>query len=200
MPKTIKKGCYLCDLTTVSIQLLPHVETAEESHGFHYLTSLVSEGVDNASKGMLSIFVVGNKGDHEKCLPVYACIVKVNIYTGNKFSAIAAKLFTTLLWFVHAAAIGDALILSAKSGIELLTLDKVILHSCGNSWVASHDLASIYDGSYDPSFSIRLCCKDLRFINELAAQLDVPIEMGLWLSRFLEEQAMSMAKMGQSYP
>jgi len=70
VPKTIKKGCYLCDLTTVSIQLLPHIETAEESHGFHYRTSLVSEGVDNASKGMLSIFVVGNKGDHEKCLPV----------------------------------------------------------------------------------------------------------------------------------
>jgi 3-hydroxyisobutyrate dehydrogenase-like beta-hydroxyacid dehydrogenase len=44
--------------------------------------------------------------------------------------------------------------------------------------VASHDLASIYDGSYDPSFSIRLCCKDLRLINELAAQLNVPIEMG----------------------
>jgi 3-hydroxyisobutyrate dehydrogenase len=66
--------------------------------------------------------------------------------------------------------------------------------------VASHDLASIYDGSYDPSFSIRLCCKDLRFNNELAAQLDVPIEMGLWLSRFPEEQAMSTAKMSQIYP
>jgi len=109
---------------------------------------------------------------------VYACIAKEIIYTGNHFTAIAAKLLTNSLWFVHAAAIGEALILGAKSGIDLLTLEKVILHSCGNSWVASHDLASIYDGSYDPSFSIRLCCKDLRLINELAAQLNVPIEMG----------------------
>jgi 3-hydroxyisobutyrate dehydrogenase len=83
-----------------------------------------------------------------------------------------------LLWFIHAAAIGEALILGAKSGIDLPTLEKVILNSCGNSWVASHDIASIYDGSYDPSFSIKLCCKDLRLINELAAQLNVPIEMG----------------------
>ena len=149
---------------------------------------------------MLSIFVGGNKEDHEQCLPVYACSAKENIYTGNHFSAITAKLFTNLLWFVHAAVIGEAFNLGAKSGIKLLTLEKVVLNSCANSWVASRDLSLIHDGSYDPSFSIRLCCKDLRFINELAAQLDVPIEMGLWLSRFLEEQAMSMAKMGQSYP
>jgi 3-hydroxyisobutyrate dehydrogenase-like beta-hydroxyacid dehydrogenase len=176
--KTIKKGCYLCDLTTVSIQLIPQLEAAEKSLGFHYLTSPVSEGVDNARQGKLSIFVGGDKENYEHCLPVYACIAKEVIYTGSHFSAIAAKLLTNLLWFIHAAAIGEALILGAKSGIDLPTLEKVILNSCGNSWVASHDIPSIYDGSYDPSFSIRLCCKDLRLINELAAQLNVPIEMG----------------------
>jgi len=70
--KTIKKDCCLCDLTTVSIQLIPQLEAAEESHGFHYLTSPVSEGVDNARKGMLSILLVATRKTMKnvcQCMP-----------------------------------------------------------------------------------------------------------------------------------
>lgn len=176
--KTIQKGTFLCDLTTVSIQVIPQLETAETNLGFHYLASPVSEGVDNAKLGKLSIFVGGKKADYESCLPIYQIIAKEIIYTGDHFSAIAAKLLTNLLWFINAAAIGEALILGAKSGIDLLTLQRVILNSCGNSWVASHDIPSIYNGSYDPSFTTELCCKDLRLIYELATKLNMPLEIG----------------------
>ena len=175
---TIQKDTFLIDLTTVSIQIIPQLEAAEIQHSFHYLTSPVSEGVDNAKIGKLSIFVGGKKEDYENCLPVYRSIAKEIIYTGDHFSAIAAKLLTNLLWFINAAAIGEALILGAKSGIDLPTLQRVILNSSGNSWVASHDIPSIYNGSYDPSFTTKLCCKDLRLIYELATQLNIPLEIG----------------------
>jgi 3-hydroxyisobutyrate dehydrogenase len=54
----------------------------------------------------------------------------------------------------------------------------VVLNSCGTSWVAEHDIPSIYDGSFDPTFTTRLCCKDLGLISELAASMKVPIEFG----------------------
>ena len=150
--------------------------------GFHYLTSPVSEGVDNAKQGKLSIFVGGDKEDYEHCLPVYASIAKVVIYTGSHFSAIAAKLLTNLLWFIHAAAIGEALILGAKSGLDLPTLERVILNSCGNSWVASQDLASIYDESYDPSFTAPAFRKDDTPLNRkpggLMEQSNAPLQRG----------------------
>jgi 3-hydroxyisobutyrate dehydrogenase len=175
---TIRKESFLVDLTTISIQIIAKLEAAEIRHGFHYLTSSVSEGVDNAKLGKLSIFVGGKKEDYENCLPLYRSIAKTTICTGNHFSAIAAKLLTNLLWFVNAAAIGEALILGVKSGIDLPTLQHVILNSCGNSWVASHDIPSIYNGNYDPSFTTKLCCKDLRLIYELATKLNVPLEIG----------------------
>ncbi|MBD2414545.1 hypothetical protein FACHB389_33410 [Nostoc calcicola FACHB-389] len=174
----IKKGTFLIDLTTISIQLIPQLEAAETEYGFHYLASPVSEGVDNAKIGKISIFVGGRQEDYQQCLPLYLTIGKEIIYTGDHLSAIAAKLLTNLLWFINAAAIGEALILGAKSGIDLLTLQKVILNSCGSSWVASHDMASIYNGSYDPSFTTKLCCKDLHLIYELAKHFNVPIEIG----------------------
>ncbi|NJO15525.1 MAG: NAD(P)-dependent oxidoreductase [Thioploca sp.] len=175
---SIQVNTFLIDLTTVSISLIPKLEASEEKYQFHYLTSPVSEGVKNAKLGQLSIFVGGKEEDYIQCLPLYKVIAKEIIYTGSHFSAIAAKLLTNLLWFINAVAIGEALVIGAKSGIDLPTLQKVIINSCGNSWVAEHDIPSIYNGDYDPSFTIQLCCKDLRLISELAANLNVPIEMG----------------------
>jgi 3-hydroxyisobutyrate dehydrogenase-like beta-hydroxyacid dehydrogenase len=175
---TIEPGTYLIDLTTVSVALIPRLVEAARGHGVHYLTSPVSQGVDNARLGRLSLFVGGDRADYENCLSIYQTLGTVIIYTGDHFSAMAAKLLTNLLWYLNAAAIGEALVLGAKSGIELPVLQQVVLNSCGTSWVADHDIPSIYDGSFDPTFTTKLCTKDLRLISELATKLNVPIELG----------------------
>lgn len=171
-------GTTLIDLTTVSVSLVPRLVEAQRTHGIRYLTAPVSQGVDNAALGRLSIFVGGDPADHERCLPLLRTIATVVVHTGDHVSAMAAKLLTNLLWYVNAAAIGEALVLGARAGIDLPTLQHVVLNSCGTSWVAEHDIPSIYDGSFDPTFTTRLCTKDLRLIGELAASLDVPIEVG----------------------
>jgi 3-hydroxyisobutyrate dehydrogenase-like beta-hydroxyacid dehydrogenase len=174
----IRPGTYLIDLTTVSISLIPRLVEAQQEHGVRYLTSPVSQGVDNAHLGKLSVYVGGERADYEACLPIFQTIGSVIIYTGDHASAMAAKLLTNLLWYINAAAIGEALVLGAKSGIELPVLQEVILNSCGTSWVADHDIPSIYAGTFDPTFTTRLCTKDLRLISELATTLNVPVELG----------------------
>ena len=42
-----------------------------------------------------------------------------------------------------------------------------------DSFVLRHDVASIFAGHYDPSFSIALCLKDLDLIEELMAETGV---------------------------
>jgi 3-hydroxyisobutyrate dehydrogenase len=175
---TIRPGTTLVDLTTVSVSLVPRLIAAQETQGIRYLAAPVSQGVDNARLGRLSVFVGGDRADYERCLPIFDLMGTVIIHTGDHLSAIAAKLLTNLLWYINAAAIGEALVIGAKSGIDLATLQQVVLNSCGTSWVAEHDIPSIYDGSFDTTFTTRLCCKDLRLISELATQLNVPIELG----------------------
>jgi 3-hydroxyisobutyrate dehydrogenase len=174
----VQPGSYLIDLTTVSISLIPRLAAAQKTHDLHYLTSPVSQGVDNAHLGQLSVYVGGERADYEDCLPIFNTIGSVIIYTGDHASAMAAKLLTNLLWYINAAAIGEALVLGAKSGIELPVLQQVILNSCGTSWVADHDIPSIYDGTFDTTFTTKLCTKDLRLISELATTLNVPVELG----------------------
>ena len=175
---TIRPGSYLVDLTTVSVSLIPRLIEAQQTQGIRYLASPVSQGVDNAVLGKLSVFVGGDPADYQHCLPLLNTIATTVIHTGDQFSAMAAKLLTNLLWYINAAAIGEALVLGAKAGIELPVLQQVVLNSCGTSWVAEHDIPAIFDGSFDPTFSTRLCCKDLRLISELATGLNVPIELG----------------------
>jgi 3-hydroxyisobutyrate dehydrogenase len=176
--ETIKPGTFLIDMTTVSVSIIPKMIEAAAKHKVQYLASPVSQGVDNAKIGQLSLFVGGDKADYERFLPMYNTIGNVIIYTGSQFTAVSAKLLTNLLWYINAVAIGEAMVLGAKSGIELRTLQKVILNSCGTSWVADHDIPSIFNGTFDETFTTKLCVKDLRLIYELATKLNVPIELG----------------------
>lgn len=176
--EAIQPGTYLIDLTTVSVSLIPRLVEAQDTYGIHYLACPVSQGVDNAAIGQLSVFVGGERAVYEKCSPLLDSIANVVIHTGDQASAMAAKLLTNLLWYINAAAIGEALVLGAKSGIDLPVLQQVVLNSCGTSWVATHDIPSIYNGTFDPTFTTRLCTKDLGLIAELATTLNVPIELG----------------------
>jgi 3-hydroxyisobutyrate dehydrogenase-like beta-hydroxyacid dehydrogenase len=91
------------------------------------------------------------------------------------------------LWFVGAATIGEALMLGAKAGIPLNDVWEAIKSSAGNSWVAEHDVPSIFAGHYDPSFSLALCCKDLTLINDLALSEGYRLPMASHVLALFEE-------------
>jgi 3-hydroxyisobutyrate dehydrogenase len=80
--------------------------------------------------------------------------------------------------------------LGAKAGIPLNTVWEAIKSSAGNSWVAEHDVPSIFAGHYDPSFSLALCCKDLGLINDIAKSQGYDLPMG-GMAQSLFQQAMA---------
>ena len=90
-----------------------------------------------------------------------------------------------------AATIGEALMLGAKADIPLPTVWEAIKSSAGNSWVAEHDVPSVFAGHYDPSFSLALCCKDLGLINRIARAQGYELPMGSYVQS-LFEKAMSV--------
>jgi 3-hydroxyisobutyrate dehydrogenase len=78
------------------------------------------------------------------------------------------KLVTNQIWFINAAAIGEALVLGKKAGVKLTVLWDALKNSAGDIFVARHDVPSIFAGHYDPSFTLDLCCKDLGLIAALS--------------------------------
>jgi hypothetical protein len=174
----MKPGACLIDTTTSSVELARRVSTYAAGRGVDYLEAPVTNAIDGAREGRLGIFAAGSEAAFNAHKAVFDVIGDQVFHVGAHGNGATIKLITNLLWFVHAAAIGEGLMLGAKAGIPLDIVANAIRASAGASWAADHDIPSIFAGHYDPSFSLDLCCKDLRLVHEIAAEKGVDLVMG----------------------
>lgn len=174
----LQSGATWIDMSTSSRQLFRRLAGEVQARGGHALDAPVTGAVDGAQRGGLTIFVGGDASVLDRQRPVLQAMGQTIFHAGPLGAGLVAKLLTNLLWFIHAAALGEGLVLGARAGIDLPVLWEIIKSSAGNSWVAEHDTPSVFRGDYDPSFTLDLCCKDLGLIHDLGAELDVPLELG----------------------
>ena len=173
-----KPGACIIDTSTSAVELVQELVALAQNKGLGFLEAPVTNAVDMAALGRLSIFVGGEQTLFEQHKTLFEVIGEKIFHVGTPGNGATIKLLTNLLWFVSAAAIGEGLMLGAKAGIPLHTVWEAIKSSAGNSWVAEHDVPSIFAGHYDPSFSLALCCKDLGLINQIAKNQGYELPMG----------------------
>jgi 3-hydroxyisobutyrate dehydrogenase len=182
-------GSTIIDTSTSAVGLVKELTQLTHARGVDFLEAPVTNAVDFAALGKLSIFVGGKLACFDRHKPLFEVIGEKIFFVGEPGNGATIKLLTNLLWFVSAATIGESLMLGAKAGIPLETVWEAIKSSAGNSWVAQHDVPSIFAGHYDPSFSLALCVKDLTLIHEVAQSQGYELKMG-GLAKSLFEEAM----------
>jgi 3-hydroxyisobutyrate dehydrogenase-like beta-hydroxyacid dehydrogenase len=183
----LRAGQVVIDTSTSSVPLARELDAKAQARGAHYLESPITNAVDGAASGRLSIFIAGQREVYEASLPIYKTLGTKLFFVGAAGNAATVKLLTNLLWFVSAATIGEALMLGAKAGVDLNTVWEAIKASAGDSWVVQHDVPSIFAGHYDPSFSLALCCKDLQLVNEIAREQGYELTMGRFAQQVFEQ-------------
>ena len=183
----MKSGTTIIDTSTSSVELAQELTKLLEQKNVGFLEAPVTNAVDFAALGKLSIFVAGKQSDFDRHKPIFEVLGEKIFYVGKPGNGATIKLLTNLLWFTHAAVIGEALMLGAKADIPLEIVAQAIQSSAGNSWVAQHDIPSIFAGHYDPSFSLALCCKDLDLVNQIARSQGFDLTMGQFVQKLFEE-------------
>lgn len=173
-----KTGATLIDTSTSSVELAVEIDSASRKKSIHYLEAPLTNAVDGARLGTLAFFIAGDKLVFEKNLPIFNTLGTDFFYVGKPGNGATTKLITNLLWFVNAAAISEGLMIGSKAEIPLETVWDALKSSAGDSWVARHDVPSIFAGHYDPSFSLGLCCKDLTLVSEIAKNQGFELKMG----------------------
>lgn len=173
--KGLQTGSLWIDLTTNRNELLFRL-AAEASAGVKIVDSPVTGAVDGARNGKLTLFAGGDQASFDRAAPVLAHLGTV-IHCGALGTGNVVKLVTNQLWFIAAAAIGEGFATGIANGVDLGTLWHAIRNSVGDSFVARHDAPSIFAGHYDPSFSLDLCLKDLRLIQELNRNVRAALPM-----------------------
>lgn len=174
----MQPGSVWVDLTTNDKDLLHQLEQQATARGVAILEAPVTGAVDGARLGRLTFFVGGDTAVFERVQPLFEVMGKP-IACGPIGSGNVVKLITNQVWFVNAAAIGESLVLARKSGIDLEVMWDALKSSVGDTWVVRHDVPSIFAGHYDPSFSLDLCCKDLRLLKQLGEETGTQLDMTL---------------------
>ena len=177
----------LIDTTTSSVELAIKIEKESKHRKLRFIEAPVTNAIDGAERGELAFFIGGEQECFLEHKPIFEVLGTDFFFTGKPGNGATTKLITNLLWFINAAAIGEGLMIGAKADIPLETVAGAIRTSAGNSWVAEHDISSIFAGHYDPSFSLDLCCKDLRLVHEIADAQGLSLTLGSVARSMFEE-------------
>ena len=151
------------DLTTSDPTLMRSLAAEFEAAGGAAVDAPVTGSIDSAIRGDMILFVGGSDAAIERMQPVLDAIGEVR-RVGRYGNGYVAKLVNNQLWFVHAAAIGEAMVAAKVAGLEPDVWWAAMKGGAAESFVMQHDVPSIFAGHYDPSFRQALCLKDLRLI------------------------------------
>ena len=137
----------------------------------------VSGGCHRAATGNISIFVGAEREDFERALPVLTTMGRRILHVGALGSASILKVVTNYLASVHLVALGEALMVARRSGMDLNTAYEAIRISSGNSFVHETESQVILNGSYNINFTMDLVVKDMSLFQQLADHQDTPLEL-----------------------
>src|SRR5580698_3705294 len=186
----LRRGSTWIEMSTNDFAEIETLAERAQALGIATLACPVTGGVHRAEAGDITVLVGGAQpvfAVHEPALRAMGGRV---ILLGGIEQAAVTKVVTNMLAFIHLIAVGEALMLCAKGGVDLRAAYEAIAASSGNSFVHETESQVILNGSYDIGFTMDLACKDAGFALEFARRFGVPLRLAAVMEQtFIEGRA-----------
>jgi 2-hydroxy-3-oxopropionate reductase len=170
-----RPGLVLLDMSTISPLVSQKIGAALGEKSVRMLDAPVSGGEKGATDGALSIMVGGDKAVFDKVLPIFQAMGKTITHLGPLGAGGFTKLANQIIVAVNLTALGEALTLAKKAGLDReLTLTALAGGLAGSKCLDQKKPNYLAD-TYNPGFKIDLHYKDLGLIMESARALGVPL-------------------------
>jgi 3-hydroxyisobutyrate dehydrogenase len=163
------------DMSTISPSVTRSISARLKQKGVQMLDAPVSGSLPGAISGTLSIMVGGEVEVFQRCLPILQTMGRQVTHCGGNGMGQVTKLANQIIALGNMAALGEGLVFAAKAGGDPEALLKAFTAGAANSWMVENLGAKVFDGDFAPGFMINLAQKDLRLIQEAAAELEVPL-------------------------
>ena len=141
------------------------------------LEAPITGGQHTAESGNISILVAGSKKSFNRAFPILGSVGHQILHCGKIGNASTLKVVTNYLASINLLAIGEALMVCKKYGLDLKTAYNGIKISSGNSFVHETESQVILNGSYDVGFTMDLVCKDVGLFNKLTKKFQIPAKI-----------------------
>jgi 3-hydroxyisobutyrate dehydrogenase len=145
--------------------------------GVRVLESPVTGGVHKAAAGEITVLVGGDAETFAEHKPALEAMGGAIFHMGPIGSASVIKVITNMLAFINLVAVGEALMLAKKGGLDLAQSFHAIAASSGTSFVHETEGQVILNGSYNINFTMDLACKDLGFAMNFGREFGVPLDL-----------------------
>lgn len=147
-----------------------------EQAGMLAIDAPVSGGAQKARDGQISIMASGSDEAFTRIAPALQAIAAKVFRLGNAPGAGSRmKVINQLLAGVHIASMAEAMVLAAKSGMDLGTVQNVITECAGNSWMFENRGPQVVSGDYTPFSAVDIFVKDLGIVADTAEALESPV-------------------------
>ncbi len=155
-------GSIIVDMSSISPLVAKKVGEACAAKGVEFLDAPVSGGEPKAVDGSLAIMVGGKRRVFDKVLPLFQTMGSSATLTGPVGAGNVTKLANQIMVAVNIAAMGEALVLATKAGLDPEVVFNAVKGGLAGSMVLNAKAPMVISRNFNPGFRIRLHQKDLR--------------------------------------
>lgn len=170
-----KPGSIIVDMSSISPIVAQKVAAACSAKGVEFLDAPVSGGEPKAIDGSLAIMVGGKQETFDKVLPLFLAMGSSATLTGPVGAGNVTKLANQIMVAVNIAAMGEALVLATKAGLDPEVVFNAVKGGLAGSAVLNAKAPMVIGRNFKPGFRIRLHQKDLR--NALLAAEEMKVSL-----------------------
>lgn len=183
----VRPGMLLIDMSTVTPATAHELAAAMRERGADALDAPVSGGQAGAEQGSLSIMVGGGAEAFERALPILRVLGKNIVHVGAAGAGQVAKACNQLVVAGTIAAVGEALVLAAKAGVDPGRVRAALLGGFAQSRILDAHGQRMLERRFEPGFKLRLQLKDVRIVTQTGRALGVPLAVTAAVEQLLAD-------------
>lgn len=173
----MQKGATFIDMSSISPIASKEIAEVLGKKGIDMLDAPVSGGEPKAIDGTLSFMVGGKQEVFDKFKPLLSTMGASVVRCGDVGAGNTTKLANQIVVALNIAAVGEALMLSKKAGVDPELVFEAIRGGLAGSTVMEAKAPMMLSGNYKPGFKIDLHIKDLNNVVDAAKTVDAPIPL-----------------------
>lgn len=173
--RSAKPGHRIACMSTIAHQAVLDLHAACAAAGASFIDAPVSGGGERAGNGTLAIFTGGSEKDRAAWADAFAAMGTSVFPMGAIGQGMAIKLINNMLVQINTAAIGEAMSLGARAGLDAQAMYEAIKASTGYSVAFEMRVPRIVRRDFVPGGPMELSYKDGELAIALAKELGAPL-------------------------
>ena len=170
-----REGAVIVDMSSIAPGISQKIAAACEARKVDFLDAPVSGGEPGAIAGKLAIMVGGEREVFDRCAPVFDAVGASYVLCGGYGAGNTTKLANQIIVAANIEAVGEAMVLARKAGLDPEVVFQAIRGGLAGSNVLNAKAPMMIAGNFEPGFRIRLHQKDLNNALLTGKDLAVPL-------------------------